>query len=175
MDSLQATCGAKRRRVAKRNKEHVDSLKIKDLKDSEQRLNHKNPFGANVGVVDVDDLWLKVKREIKEELQQAMKSSNFDDFDHTLWKEVEVKDEMKMDVEDHEKSHQTSEVAVKQEVGQPLTRKVQVAARSVEIKKEKVAEQIGPLADADGHEDGHNTLTTSWLCYDKENLLSNTG
>ena len=170
MDSLQATCGAKRRRVAKRNKEHVDSLKIKDRKDSEQRLNHKNPL------VDVDDLWLKVKKEeIKEELQQAMKSSNFDDFDHTLWKEVEVKDAMKMDVEDHEKSHQTSEVAVKQEVGQPLTRKAQVAARSVEIKKEKVAEQIGPLADADGHEDGHNTLTTSWLCYDKEHLLSNTG
>ena len=168
MDSLQAKCGAKRRRVAIGNKEHIDSLEIKDRKGAEQRLNYRNPFGAHVGVVDVDHLWLKVKKEIKEELEQAMRSSNFDDFDHTFWKEVEVKDEMEEDVEDHEKSHQTSEVSVKQEVGQRLTRKVQVTAGNVEIKKEKIAEQIVPFADADGHEDGPNTPTTSWLCYDKE-------
>ena len=177
MDSLQATCGAKRRRVAIGNKEHVDSLKIKDRKDSEQRLNHKNPL------VDVDDLWLKVKKEIKEELERDLRSSNFDDFDHTFWKEVEVKDEMEKDVEDHEKAHQTSEeVSVKQEVGQRLTDKVQVAARSVEIKKEKAAEPIGPLDGADGHEDGHAHLhedaphkPTSWVCYSKENQFGNTG
>ena len=173
MDSPQATCGAKRRRVAIGNEEHVDSLKIKDPKDSEQRLNYGNPFEGNVGMVDVGDLWLKVKKEIKEELERDMRSSNFDDFDHTLWKKVEVKDEMEKEIEDHQKSHQTSdadEVSVKHEVGQQLTGKVQVAARSVEIKKEKVAEPIGPLdgADEDGrthlHEDAPNTPTTSWLC-----------
>ena len=158
MDSLQAECAAKRRRVAIGNEEHNDTVKIKDRKDSEQRLNHKNPFGANVGVVDVGDLWLKVKKEIKEELERDLRSSNFDDFDHTFWKEVEVKDEMENDEEDHDKSLQKPEVAVKQEVGQRLTGKVQATPGSVEIKKEKVAEPIGPLADADGHEDGHAHL-----------------
>ena len=154
MDSPQTECGAKRRRltcsdkkVAIGNEEHIDSVKIKDRKDSEQRLNFGNPFGANVDVVDVDDLWLKVKKEIKEELERNMRSSNFDDFDHTLRKEVEVKDEMEKDIEDHQKSHQTSdEVSVKHEVGQRLTRKVQVAAGTEGLRSEK--------KQSDDHDDG---------------------
>lgn len=59
-------------------------MKIKDRNDSEQRLNYGHPFGANATVVAVDDLSLKVKKEIKEELEQAVRSSNFDDLDHTL-------------------------------------------------------------------------------------------
>ena len=146
MDLLQAECGAKRRRVAVGNKEHVDSLKIKDREDSEQRLNYGNPFGANVGVADVDDLWLKVKKEIKEELERDMRSSNFDTFYHTLRKVVEVKDEMEEDVEDHDTSLQKPEVAVKQEVGQPLTGKVQVVAGTEGLSSEK--------KQSDAHDDG---------------------
>ena len=146
MELLQAECGAKRRRVAIGNKEHRDTMKIKDRKDSEQRLNYGNPFGANVGVVEVHDLWLQVKKEIKEELEQDMRSSNFDDFDQTLWKEVEVKDEMEEDVEDHDTSLQKPEVAVKQEVGQLLTGKVQVAAGTEGLSSEK--------KQSDAHDDG---------------------
>ena len=61
MDSLQAECAAKRwqltcsdRKVAIGNKEHVDSVKIKDRNDSEQRLNNGYPFGSNASVVDAD-------------------------------------------------------------------------------------------------------------------------
>ena len=147
MDSPQATCDAKRRRVAIGNKEHRDTMKIKDRKDSDQRLNYGNPFEANVGVVDVGDLWLKVKKEIKEELERDMRSSNFDDFDHTLRKVVEVKDEME-NVEDHDKSHQTSEVSVKQEVGQRLTGNVQVAAGTEGLSSEK--------KPSDDHDDGRD-------------------
>ena len=146
MDLLQAECGAKRRRVAVGNKEHVDSLKIKDRKDSEQRLNYGNLFEENVGMVDVGDLWLKVKKEIKEELERDMRSSNFDDFDQTLRKVVEVKDETEKDIEDHQEPHKTSEVAVKQEVGQLLTGKVQVAAGTEGLSSEK--------KQSDAHDDG---------------------
>ena len=141
------TCSDKK--VAIGNEEHV--VKIKDWKDSEQKLNYGNPFGANVDAVEVDDLWLKVKKEIKEELERDMRSSVFGDFDHTLRKVVEVKNETDKDIEDHHEPHKTSEVAVKHEVGQRLTGKVQVAAGTEGLSSEKK-----PSDDAhdDGRDDG---------------------
>eukprot|EP00434_Breviolum_minutum_P004756 symbB.v1.2.004190.t1/scaffold233.1/size288367/21 len=110
------------------------------------KLNYGNLFEENVGMVDVGDLWLKVKKEIKEELERDMRSSNFDDFDQTLRKVVEVKDETEKDIEDHQEPHKTSEVAVKQEVGQLLTGKVQVAAGTEGLSSEK--------KQSDAHDDG---------------------
>ena len=136
-----------------------DSVRIKKEKVAEQ-----------VHSIDEDIQWLKVKKEITDDMEQDMKSSNFDEIDDVPLKEVEVKDEMENDEDDHDKSPQQSEVAVKQEVRRRLTRKVQVAAWTegsssekngddcANIKMETVAEHevsfASPLADADGHEDG---------------------
>ena len=134
-----------------------DSVKVKKEKIAEQ-----------IHSIDKDVQWLKVKKEIAEDMEQDMKSSNFDD--EIPLKEVEVKDEMENDEQDRDKSPQKSEVAVKKEVRRRLTRKVQVAAGTetssseksgdgrAKIKMETVAQHevsfASPLADADGHEDG---------------------
>ena len=60
-----------------------------------------------------------------------------------------MKDEMEKDIEDHQKSHQTSdEVSVKHELGQRLTGKVQVAAGTEGLSSEK--------KQSDDHDDGRD-------------------
>ena len=145
-----------------------DSVRIKKEKDAEP-----------IHVVGKDVEWLKAKKEIKNDMEQDMKSSNVDDIDDVPLKEVEVKDEMETDEEDDDKSPHKSEVAVKQEVRRRLTRKVQVAAWTetsssekdgddrAKIKMETVAEHeasfASPLAEADGHEDGRTHAHFSTL------------
>ena len=140
-----------------------------DVQDDGVRIK-KEKVAEPIHVVGKDVQWLKVKKEINNDMEQDMKSSNFDDVDDVPLKEVEVKDEMETDDEDHDKSPQKSEVAVKQEVRRRLNGKVQVAAWTetsssekngddrAKIKMETVAEHeasfASPLADADGHEDG---------------------
>ena len=86
----------------------------------------KEKVAEPIHVVGKDVQWLKVKKEITDDMEQDMKSSNFDDVDDIPLKEVEVKDEIrKTRKKDQDK---LSEVAVKQEVRRRLTRKVQVAA-----------------------------------------------
>ena len=97
----------------------------------------KEKVAEPIHVVGKDVQWLKVKKEITDDMEQDMKSSNFDDVDDVPFKEVEVKDEMENDEEDHDKSPQQSEVAVKQEVRRRLTRKVQVAAWTETSSSEK--------------------------------------
>ena len=168
MESPQAESSAKRRRLTHRDM-HVAAWtegsssekkegECEDVENDRVRIK-KEKVAQQIHSIDKDVQWLKVKKEIKEETEEDMKSSNFDD-DIPL-KEVEVKDEMENDEEDHDKWPQTSEVAVKQEVRRQLTRKVQVAAwteasssekkesecedvedDSVKVKKEKVAQQI---------------------------------
>ena len=148
-----------------------DSVKVKKEKVAQQ-----------IHSIDKDVQWLKVKKEITEDVEQDVKSSNFDDVDDVPLNEVEVKDEMESDEEDRDKSPQKSEVAVKQEVRRRLTRKVQVAPWTetsssekngdgrAKIKMETVAEHevsfASPLADADGHEDGrtHAGRTVACTC-----------
>eukprot|EP00434_Breviolum_minutum_P038222 symbB.v1.2.033900.t1/scaffold4280.1/size43395/3 len=176
MESPQAESSAKRRRLTHRDM-HVAAWtegsssgkkegECEDVEDDSVKVK-KEKVAQQIHSIDKDVQWLKVKKEIKEETEQDMKSSNFDD-DIPL-KEVEVKDEMENDEEDHDKWPQTSEVAVKQEVRRRLTRKVQVAPWTetsssekngdgrAKIKMETVAEHevsfASPLADADGHED----------------------
>ena len=149
-----------------------------DVQDDSVRIK-KEKVAEPIHVVGKDVQWLKIKKEIKYDMEQDMKSSNFDDVDDVPLKEVEVKDEMETDKEDHDKSPQKSEVAVKQEVRRRLTRKVQVAAWTetsssekngddrAKIKMETVAEHeasfASPLADADGHEDGRTDAHFSIL------------
>ena len=141
-----------------------------DVQDDSAKIK-KEKVAEPIHVVGKDVQWLKLKKEITDDMEQDMNSSNFDDVDDIPFKEVEVKDEMENDEEDHDKSPQQSEVAVKHEVRRRLTRKVQVApcteASSSEkngddcakIKMETVAEHevsfASPLDDADGHEDAH--------------------
>ena len=185
MDSLQAECGAKRRRLTHRDM-HVAAWtegsssekkesKCEDVEDDSVRIKKENA-AEPIHSIDEDVQWLKVKKEIKDEMEQDMKSSNFDDVDDVPLKEVEVKDEMENNEEDHNKSPQKSEVAVKQEVRRRLTRKVPAWTETsssekngddrVKIKMETIAEHeasfASPLADADGHEDGrtHAHLST---------------
>ena len=180
MESPQAESSAKRRRLTHRDM-HVavwtegsssekKESECEDVEDDRVKIK-KVKVAEPIHTVDKDVQWLKVKKEIKDEMEQDMKSFNFHDADVPL-KEVEaqVKDEMENDEEDHDTSPQKSEVAVKQEVRWRLTRKVQVAAWTegsssekngddcAKIKMETIAEHEGPLADADGHEDGRQTL-----------------
>ena len=170
MESPQAESSAKRRRLTHRDM-HVaawtegssSEKKKSECEDVEiDRVKIKKEKVAEpIHVVGKDVQWLKAKKEIKDDMEQDMKSSNFDDVDDVPLKEVEVKDEIENDAEDHDKSPRQSEVAVKQEVRRRLTRKVQVSALaetsrsekkqsecedvqddSVRIKKEKVAEPI---------------------------------
>ena len=170
MESPQAESSAKRRRLTHRDM-HVAAWtetsssekkgsKCEDVQDDSVKVK-KEKIAEQIHSIDKDVQWLKVKKEITEDMEQDMKTSNFDDVDDVPLKEVEVKDEMENDEEDHDKWPQTSEVAVKQEVRRRLTRKVQVAAwtegsrsekkgskcedvqdDSVKVKKEKIAEQI---------------------------------
>ena len=149
-----------------------------DVQDDSVRIK-KEKVAEPIHVVGKDVQWLKVKKEITDDMEQDMKSSNFDDVDDVPFKEVEVKDEMENDEEDHETLPQQSGVAVKQEVRRRLTRKVQVAAWTetsssekngddrAKIKMETVAEHevsfASPLADADGHEDGRTHTHTRTL------------
>ena len=150
-----------------------------DVQDDSVRIK-KEKVAESFHVVGKDVEWLKVKKEIKNDMEQDMKSSNVDDVDDVPLKEVEVKDEMETDEEDDDdKSPHKSEVAVKQEVRRQLTRKVQVAAWTetsssektgddrAKIKMETVAEHeasfASPLADADGHEDGRTHAHFSTL------------
>ena len=148
--------------------------KGEDVEDDRVKIK-KEKVAEQIHAVGKDVQWLKVKKEIKDDMEQDMKSSNFDDVDEVPLKEVEVKDEMENDEEDHDKSPQKSEVAVKQEVRRRLTRKVQVAAWTetsssekngddcAKIKMETLAEHeasfASPLADADGHEDGRTNAS----------------
>ena len=150
-----------------------------DVQDDSVRRIKKEKVAEPIHVVGKDVQWLKVKKEINNDMEQDMKSSNFDDVDDVPLKEVEVKDEMETDDEDHDKSPQKSEVAVKQEVRRRLNCKVQVAAWTetsssekngddrAKIKMETVAEHeasfASPLADADGHEDGRTHAHFSTL------------
>ena len=149
-----------------------------DVQDDSVRIK-KEKVAEPIHAVGKDVQWLKVKKEIKNDMEQDMKFSNFDDVDDVPLKEVEVKDEMETDEEDDDKSPQQAEVAVKQEVRRRLTRKVQVAAWTetsssekngddrAKIKMETVAEHeasfASPLADADGHEDGRTHAHFSTL------------
>ena len=149
-----------------------------DVQDDSVRIK-KEKVAEPIHVVGKDVQWLGVKKEIKDDMEQDMKSSNFGDVDDVPLKEVEVKDEIENDEEDHDKSPQQSEVAVKQEVRRRLTRKVQVAAWTeasssektgddrAKIKMERVAGHevsfASPLADADGHEDGRTHAHFSTL------------
>ena len=182
MESQQAECSAKRRRlthwdmqVAAWTEGSSSEKKESKCEDVDDRVKVKKENVAEpIHSIDEDIQWLKVKKEIKDEMEQDMKSSSFDDVDDVPLKEVEVKDEMENDEEDHNKSPQESEVAVKKEVRRRLTRKVQAAAWTsekngddrVKIKMETIAEHeasfASPLADADGHEDGrtHAHLST---------------
>ena len=145
-----------------------------DVEDDRVKIK-KEKVAEPIHAVGKDVQWLKVKKEIKDDMEQDMKSSNVDDVDDVPLKEVEVKDEMENDEEDHDKSPQKSEVAVKQEVRRRLTRKVQVAGGTegsssekngddrVKIKMETITEHeasfASPLADADGHEDGRTNTS----------------
>ena len=185
MESPQAESSAKRRRLTHRDM-HVAAWtegSSSEKKESERedvendRVKVKKEKVAEpIHVVGKDVQWLKAKKEIKDDMEQDMKSSNFDDVDDVPLKEVEVKDEMENDEEDRDKSPQKSEVAVKQEVRRRLTRKVQVAAGTeasssekngddrAKIKMETITEHEvsfpSPLADADGHEDGRTHAHT---------------
>ena len=145
-----------------------------DVEDDRVKIK-KEKVAEPIHGVGKDVQWLKVKKEIKDGMEQDMKSSSFDDVDDVPLKEVEVKDEMENDEEDHDRSPQKSEVAVKQEVRRRLTRKVQVAAWTegsssektgddcAKIKMETITEHeasfASPLADADGHEDGRTNTS----------------
>ena len=180
MEPPQAECSAKRRRLTHRDmhvaawtegssSEKKESA-CEDAEDDSVEVK-KEKVAELIHSIDKDVQWLKVKKEIKDDMEQDMKSSNFDNVDGVPLKEVEVKDEMENDAEDHDKSPQKSEVAVKQEVRRRLTRKVQVAAWTetsssekpgddgAKIKMETIAEHeasfASPLTDADGHEDAH--------------------
>jgi len=152
--------------------------KCEDVQDDSVKVK-KEKIAEQIHSIDKDVQWLKVKKEITEDMEQDMKSSNFDDVDDVPLKEVEEKHEMENDVEERDKSPQKSEVAVKKEVRRRLTRKVQVAAGTeisssekngddrAKIKMETVAEHevsfASPLADADGHEDGRTHAHFSTL------------
>ena len=186
MEPPQAECSAKRRRLTHRDM-HVAAWtkgsssekkesECEDAEDDSVKVK-KEKVAEQIHSIDKDVQWLKVKKQIKDDMEQDMKSSNFDDVDDVPLKEVEVKDEMENDEEDHDKSPQKSEVAVKQEVRRRLTRKVQVAAWTetsssekpgddgAKIKMETIAEHeasfASPPADADGHEDGRAHTHTS--------------
>ena len=172
MESPQAESSAKRRRLTHRDM-HVAAgtegsssekkeSECEDVEDDSVRIT-KEKVAEQIHSMDEDVQWLKVKKEITDDKEQDMKSSSFDDFDDVPLKEVEVKDEMESEEEDHDKSPQKSEVAVKKEV----RRRLKVAAGtegsssekkesecedveddSVKVKKEKIAEQIHSV-DAD--------------------------
>ena len=188
MELPQAESSAKRRRLTHRSM-HVASWtegsssekkesKCEDVEDDHVKIK-KVKVAETIHIVGKDVQWLKVKKEIKEEMEQDMKSSNFDDVDDVPLKEVEVKDEMESDEEDHDKSPKKSEVAVKKEVRRRLTRKVHVAAWTegsssekngddrAKIKMETITEHelsfASPLADVDGHEDGRTHAHFSTL------------
>ena len=178
MELPQAESSAKRRRLTHRSiyvaawtegsiSEKKES-ECEDVEDYSVKVKKEN-IAEQIHSIDKDVQWLKVKKEIKDEMEQDMKSSNFD-LDDVPLKEVEVKDEMESYEEDRDKSPKKSEVAVKKEVRRRLTRKVHVAAWTegsssekngddrAKIKMETITEHevsfASPLADADGHEDG---------------------
>ena len=154
MELPQAESSAKRRRLTHRDM-HVAAWtegsssekkesEREDVQDDSVRIK-KEKVAEQINSIDEDVQWLKVKKEIKDDMEPDMKSSNFDDVDDVPLKEVEVKDEMENDKEDNVKSPQQSEVAVKQEVRRRLTRKVQVAAwteGSSSQKKESECEDV---------------------------------
>ena len=185
MESPQAESSAKRRRLTNRDM-HVAAWtegsssekkesECEDVEDDSVRIKNEK-IAEQIHSIDKDVQWLKVKKEITEDMEQDMKSSNYDYVDEVPLKEVEEKHEMESDEEDRDKSPQKSEVAVKKEVQRRLTRKVQVAAETqgsssekngddrMKIKMETVAEHevsfASPLADADGHEDGRTHTRT---------------
>ena len=188
MESPQAESSAKRRRLThgdmhvaawtEGSRSEKKESECEDVEDNRVKIK-KEKVAETIHVVGKDVQWLKVKNEIKEEMEQDMKSSNFDDVEDAPLNEVEVKDEMESDEEDRDKSPKKSEVAVKKEVRRRLTRKVQVAAWTeasssekngddhAKIKMETVTEHevsfASPLADADGHEDGRTHAHFSTL------------
>ena len=116
MESPQAESSAKRRRLTHRDM-HVaawtegssSEKKESECEDVENDCVKikKEKVAEPIHVVGKDVQWLKAKKEIKDDMEQDMKSSNFDDVDDIPLKEVEVKDEMENDEEDHDKSPQT--------------------------------------------------------------------
>ena len=184
MESPQAESSAKRRRLTHHymyvpawtegSSSEKKESECEDVQEDSVRIK-KEKVAEPIHGVGKDVQWLKVKKEIKDDMEQDMKSSSFDDVDDVPLKEVEVKDEMENDDEDHDTSPQKSEVAVKQEVRRRLTRKVHVAAWTegsssektgddcAKIKMETITEHeasfASPLADADGHEDGRTNTS----------------
>ena len=69
-----------------------------DVKNKTGRCGQANLESPQVGGNATDDLWLQVKTEIKEEIEDDMRSSSFDC--DPLWQDVRVKDE------DVEEQHQ---------------------------------------------------------------------
>ena len=184
MESPRAESSAKRRRLTHGDMQvatwtggsssEKKESECEDVEDYRAKIK-KEKVAEPIHAIGKDIQWLKVKKEIKDDMEQDMKSSNFDDVDDVPLKEVEVKDEMENDEEDHDRSPQKSEVAVKKEVRRRLTRKVQVAAWTedsssektgddrAKIKMETITEHEASfaslLADADDHEDGRTNTS----------------
>ena len=115
MESPQAESSAKRRRLTHRDM-HVaawtegsssekKNSECEDVENDRVKIK-KEKVAEPIHVVGKDVQWLKAK-EIKDDMEQDMKSSNFDDVDDVPLKEVEVKEEIENDEEDHDKSPQT--------------------------------------------------------------------
>ena len=70
-------------------REFADSMKVKKEKSAEQEEELES---AQKGRTEMHDLWLRVKKEIKEEIEQDLKPSSFDEAKPV--QEVEVKEEI---------------------------------------------------------------------------------
>ena len=70
-------------------KEFADGVKVKKEKSAEQEADLKSPA---TGGMEMDDLWVRVKKEIKEEIEPDLSPSNFDEA--TPVQEVGVKEEI---------------------------------------------------------------------------------
>ena len=146
-------------------KEFADGVKVKKEKSAEQEAELAIP---DKGGIDSDDLWLRVKKEIKEEMEPDLRPSSFDAA--TLAQEVGVKEEI--EEEQHQDltgypSEATQEDRIPEEsskfgIGQsaaksgpkPVVKRRRLARRDmrehsskkeppagVKVKKEKSAEQ----------------------------------
>eukprot|EP00434_Breviolum_minutum_P001343 symbB.v1.2.001180.t2/scaffold60.1/size581591/20 len=143
MASPQAESSAKRRRLTHRDM-HVtawtegSSSEKKKSECEDVEINRvkikKEKVAEPIHVVGKDVQWLKAKKEIKDDMEQDMKSSNFDDVNDVPLKEVQVA--------------AWTETSSSEKNGDDRAK----------IKMETVAEHeasfASPLADADGHEDG---------------------
>ena len=111
MESFEESSAAKHQRLTRRDMmqtmqtgnpnsaktELADGVKVKKEKGAEQEVSFEN---QDKGEMELDDFWLQVKGEIKEEIEQeeqkehACKSSSLDDLTR---KEIMMKEEMEED------------------------------------------------------------------------------